>query len=369
LKYKTKTSKYKLTKNNDTMKLQNNMVLGILALSAALTSCSSDEPAGSVNNDSTDAITVEAYVPRSVSSRAGIEDFESLQSETGGIGVFAYYHDGKEFKDYTSEQKAGAANFMSKQAVKYNGTTWAYSPIRYWSKTETDKYQFIAYAPLEKANANLNVTASPKLEYDAAKSNYDFMTAVQKDYVKPTDKIVKFNFRHRTSRIGITAKTDVDYSTTDKGGVTINVTSAVLKGFCTNGTYDLIAPVSDTQSAYYSSTAGWTLGETQPESYTALASTDTAKELTTTAASMFNDEGSLFAIPNDTKTKISVDITYEIVQGDVKYTETATLSRDNFIIQMGHAYTFNITIGLDAINFTVETIDAWGEGDGLNDTL
>jgi hypothetical protein len=193
------------------------------------------------------------------------------------------------------------------------------------------------------------------------------MSAVQKNQKKPDTKTVKFNFRHRTSRIGITAKTDIDYSDTDNGGVTINVTSAVLKGFSTKGTYSLLAPLSDTNEQ--SSTAGWTLDATQPESYTALASTNTAKELTTTAASMFNDEGYLFAIPNDTKTKISVDITYEIVQGDVKYTETATLSRDNFIIQMGHAYTFNITIGLDAINFTVETIDAWGEGDGLNDTL
>jgi hypothetical protein len=349
LKYKTKTSKYKLTKNNDTMKLQNNMVLGILALSAALTSCSSDEPAGSIYNDSTDAITVEAYVPRSVSSRAGIEDAPTLQ--TGHIGVLAYYYDGKLYSSYTDAEK-GAPNFMSKQSVTYSDSKWAYSPVRYWSKTADDAYQFIAYAPLEKANTNLSVTAAPVLSYDASVSNYDFMTAVQKDYVKPTDKIVKFNFRHRTSRIGITAKTDIDYSDTDNGGVTINVTSAVLKGFSTKGTYSLLAPLSDTN-----------------EQSSALASTDTAKELTTTAASMFNDEGYLFAIPNDTKTKISVDITYEIVQGDVKYTETATLSRDNFIIQMGHAYTFNITIGLDAINFTVETIDAWGEGDGLNDTL
>jgi hypothetical protein len=66
---------------------------------------------------------------------------------------------------------------------------------------------------------------------------------------------------------------------------------------------------------------------------------------------------------------ISVDITYEIVQGNVTYTETATLKRENFEVKMGHAYTFNITIGLDAINFTVDTVDVWGNGDGLNDTL
>jgi outer membrane receptor for ferrienterochelin and colicin len=192
------------------------------------------------------------------------------------------------------------------------------------------------------------------------------MTAVNKDQKKPDDKIVKFNFKHRTSRIGITAKTSADYSGTNNDGATIKITSAVLRGFNAKGTYSLLAPLSD--ASVNTATVGWTVDKTQPESISALSTSQTAKTLSTTAVSVFNDEGYLFVIPTS-NSNIYLDITYEIKQGDVTYSESATLKREGIDLLMGHAYTFNVTIGLDAIEFTVETVETWGNGDGLNDTL
>jgi hypothetical protein len=344
------------------MKLQNNFILGLLALTAAgMVSCSSDEPAGSVYSDSTEAITLDAYVARNVNgSRAAEGSVTSLQSS--GIGVFAYYNDGKDYANSASTV-AGAPNFMKDLKVSYEKTAWTYSPTRYWSKTASDYYQFLAYAPYDSAHSGITSSSAPVFSYNAIKSNFDFMTAINKDQQKPTDgSAVKFNFKHRLCRLGIIALTKANYSGTNNDGATITVTSAVIKGMSTVGTYSLMAPFASSSPSFC--TDGWTVDETQPESYTALSSKQKAKTLSTSDTNLFNDGGYLFAIPTKDNT-IVIDITYEINQDGVIYKETASLKRSSLDLLMGHGYNFVIKIGLDSIDFTVETIEVWGTGDRL----
>jgi outer membrane murein-binding lipoprotein Lpp len=335
------------------MKLKSNLVLGALALSAALTGCSSDEPAGSVNNDSTDAITLKAYVPRSVNSRAAIETANTLQSN--GFGVFAYYNEGKS----TSETAiSGAPNFMSKQKVTYSDNAWTYTPVKYWSKNTDAYYHFLAYAPFS-AGDNINVDGLPVLSYEAkateATSNYDFMTALQTDYQKSkTGATVPFTFNHRTTRLGFMAATSDTYT-----GATIKITSAKLTGINTKGSYDLL-------------TNSWS--STSASEYAVVSSASSA--LLTTSLNLLGEDQYLFLVPTS-GASYKLELEYTIEQAGpnnttITYNEKAELTpakdtTKDFL--MGKAYNFNITIGLDAIQFTLTTVTDWENGDDVEKTL
>jgi hypothetical protein len=328
------------------MKLQNNFVLGLLALTAAagMVSCSSDEPAGSVNNDSTEAISLDTYVAR---TRAAVQTDTLLKAN--GFGVFAYYDEGKAYASSSSSFLAAAANFMNDQSVTYTEKDgWTYTPVRYWSKTSTDCYQFIAYAPL---SATITKTAAPVLSYDATDSNFDFMTAVNKDQTKPADKTVPFTFKHRLSRLGFIAKTKSTYSaTTASEGAVIKITSATLKGASLKGTYALTSEFTTTN-------LGWS--DVSTADYTVLASSATAKELSTSNTNLIASNEYLFAIPA-TSADLELDITYTITQGSVTYNESAKLEKKAQAIEMGKAYNFVVTIALDQIDFTLTQVEGWG---------
>jgi hypothetical protein len=327
------------------MKLQNNFVLGLLALTAAagMVSCSSDEPASSVNNDSTEAISMDTYVAR---TRAAVQTDTLLKDN--GFGVFAYYDGGKAYANSSNSVLSATPNFMNDQYVEFKNNVWTYTPVRYWSKTADDCYQFIAYAPY---SATITKTAAPVLSYDATDSNFDFMTAVQKDQKKPADKTVPFTFKHRLSRLGFIAKTKSTYTATNADdGAVIKITSATLKGASLKGTYALTSEFTTTN-------LGWS--DVSTADYTVLASSATAKELSTLNTNLIASNEYLFAIPA-TSADLELDITYTIKQGSVTYEESAKLEKKAQAIEMGKAYNFVVTISLDQIDFTLTEVTGWG---------
>lgn len=102
-------------------------------LAAALASCTSiDEP---VPEPSSSPIGFSPAV-NDANTRYASDDLPAT------MGVFAYLTEGSGFNASTS-----TPNFMYNQLVTRNGTTWSYTPVKYWPTNANDKVSFFAYAP------------------------------------------------------------------------------------------------------------------------------------------------------------------------------------------------------------------------------
>ena len=140
--------------------MKKNHLFGMFAMAAfAFASCSQDEvvtQSPQVNK----AIEFGTYVGRDAVSRAhSIENVAKL-AEDGGFGVFAYYTDEGDFVSNdaattTDVNEASPCNFMYNEEVTSldQGSTWGYSPVKYWPNDPGDKLTFFAYAPYDDADA------------------------------------------------------------------------------------------------------------------------------------------------------------------------------------------------------------------------
>lgn len=114
------------------------------------------------------AMDFDVYTSRGVETRAGYvgevktADLKSATSDLGkaGFGVFAYYTDNNTYDPQS------IPNFMYNQQVKYDGTAFTYTPVKYWPNEygnavadDNDKVSFFAYAPYVKV-----VPSTGKLE-------------------------------------------------------------------------------------------------------------------------------------------------------------------------------------------------------------
>ena len=141
-------------------------------------------------------------------ARAGIVGDTELQEL--GFGVFAYYTE----DELWANANAATPNFMNNTQVYStdNGTSWTYSPIKYWPNNEDDKVSFFAYAPyvgtLTATDSKLNYISPTDVDnqVDLMWSN-STTTDLQKGTVG--DK-VHFDFRHALSRIGFTVEAKID---------------------------------------------------------------------------------------------------------------------------------------------------------------
>lgn len=136
------------------------------AAALALASCSnSDESQEQVkapeSAQTQQAIDFDAYIQRGL-TRAGLPgDITTDVLKTGthkdaGFGVFAFYTDNDDYDGQT------IPNFMYNQQVKYDGSKWAYEPVKYWPNEagnsaisdEFDRVSFFAYAPWVDVTTN-----------------------------------------------------------------------------------------------------------------------------------------------------------------------------------------------------------------------
>lgn len=142
-----------------------NRIYSILSVSAValalLSSCTKDELTDEAIRPSRELAPVEAKgTPVVFESSVISEQAETRSQQTGelknsnlnDIGVFAYYHDNGTYSS------SSLPDFMYNQKVTRNGSTWDYSPVKYWpnettndsegpASEHTDRISFLAYAP------------------------------------------------------------------------------------------------------------------------------------------------------------------------------------------------------------------------------
>jgi hypothetical protein len=321
-----------------------------------MVSCSSDEPAGSVNNDSTEAISMEAYVARSVNgSRASIETATTLQASGSGFKVYGYYLGTTAASSYTF----GQANLINGSEVTYDSdnSAWTYSPKKYWTKNTGENYRFAAVAPL---SATVTKTSAPVVNYDATQEggNIDLMTSVKDVVSTENNGKVGFEFAHRTSRVAVNAYTTADYS----AGAKVEITSLKVSGIRQKGTFDVLAGTWSSQS-----TADLTLIKSATEIKASAATASTT--IDATDANVMGKSSYLFAVPNSTATDLVMTVSYKVTQGDVVYEYTNKSLKYNVALVQGNSYNLNLKIGLDAIEFDVTSVTGWTTGSDVENSL
>ncbi|MFI3239460.1 MAG: fimbrillin family protein [Bacteroidales bacterium] len=203
-----------------------------IAAAVALSSCSKNE-IEVVADDPSDAISFSTYVGTANRGATVMSKFESGDS----FGVFAQYTGTTAYSDDNYE-----ADFMYNQKVGYDGSTWSYTPLKYWpndvtSDNEAGKVSFFAYWPMADATNGITVPtvdnmSVPRVLYDAS-AQTDLMWGVDvADSLAWTDMTkqstaVNFLFKHALARVGFEVELGDDilkHASTD-GTTTVTVNS------------------------------------------------------------------------------------------------------------------------------------------------
>lgn len=221
------------------------------------------------NGVSDHPMTFGTYTPRTTKAAAepGVVSAGSLPSNTS-FGVFAFYQPGT-VGSVTGRWGNGGSrsswkpDYMFNEQVDFDGTSYTYSPLRYWPSNEENTISFWAYWPIEFYNASNNsgtlkfydaasyqsnpasptaynsnstglpvakytVSANPAQQYDLL---FDSFANTDKTYenCSPTQGTVPLTFRHVLSQ--------VQFSITPDGGTLPDDAVVTLNSFQLTGIY------------------------------------------------------------------------------------------------------------------------------------
>lgn len=346
----------------------------VLIAQLVLSGCAG-EAVEETSSSSASEINFDAYVGRNASTRLGINDLDSIQSNkrwNSGFGVFARYN-------HTDP-------LMDDEHVYWKGDHWGYDHIRFWpSQGSVDFYAFAPWIPsLNLVNKPESNEANPTyIDFPSTKSPVDLLWAVAekqtKDNISSTGNKVKFQFEHATARLGldITANKKLE-----KNGAVITVEEVNLFGHGKDdyvGVFDMEGflnlktgkwhVVTDEKTRwYYAWTPTGKVGKDDDEKYDPTKGTVlklSASQLNDTTHIITNDRNSyIFIVPQTKNESFYLKITYTVTQGDL--VEKVTVKKNlldvlckpgvinqSFTFEEGKAYVFHLILSLDPVNFSI----------------
>lgn len=355
----------------------------VLIAQLVLSGCAG-EAVEETSSSSASEITFDAYVGRNASTRTGINDLDSLQSNNrwnSGFGVFARYNN---------------IHLMDDEHVFWQGDHWGYEHTRYWpSEGSVDFYAFAPWVPEKELVKNPAPGSSDPnltyLDFPSTLSPIDLLWAKAekqtKDNISSTNGKVKFQFKHATARLGldITANKKLE-----KNGAVITVEEVNLFGHGKDdyvGVFDMEGYLNlkkgewyvvkkESTRWYYAWTPTGKVGKDDDEKYDPTKGTVlklSASQLNDTTHIITNDRNSyIFIVPQTKNEPFYLKITYTVKQGDFEEKVTVRknlldvlqpgVSNPSFTFVGGKAYVFHLKL-LDPINFSVTAdVKDWNVG-------
>lgn len=322
-----------------------------------------------------------------------------------GFGVFAY-HTGS--TAWTTAGTTATPNFMYNQKVgSTDGTTWTYTPVKYWPKDE-EKVTFFAYGPYSAISGSGvtvpavgNITNAPQLTFAIETTNdatkmIDFVVA-KNDASATQDRThansasgVTFTFQHVLSRLTFEAKPSVELATSTgtKGTTYVMVKSAKILQASSAKFYK--SGVLDSKDATWSSKTKATsdyiitnvLALTDEKAIVTNAADQTsgaykAVKLTSNATpiTLFTSAQYLFLIPETAKTgvgtatagDVTIQFDYDIVTVDAAVSKGYTITHHTTdaklpagALKQGTAYKYTVEFSINEIKILTPTVEAWG---------
>ena len=336
----------------------------VLIAQLVLSGCAG-EGVEETSSSSSSEINFDAYLGRNASTRAGINNIDSLKGK--GFGVFARYN-----------HNGNISSLMDNEHVTWEENHWKYTNTRYWPNEGTvDFYAFAPYhqdVELVSPYSNSNKADSTYyIEFTSSTAPVDLVWGAQigkKAPISPTDSKVKFQFKHALARLSfdITANQDLE-----ENGAVITVDSVKLYGdlidedkgaFDITGYLNLKIGVWDSIVGDVNSRAVYTWTPTGLENGTSFKLS--ASQLDHTCKKIENARNSyLCIIPQEKYFPFYLKITYKVRQGDFEEKVTVKknlldvlrpgVSKPSFTFERGKAYVFHLKLSLDPINFNVMT--------------
>lgn len=367
----------------------------VLVAQLVLSGCAG-EAVEETSSSSASEINFDAYVGRNASTRAGINDIDSLKSNrwNSGFGVFARYKhtDGKTI-----------TSLMDDEHVYWKEDHWGYDHIRFWPSAGTvDFYAFAPCVPgIVLENKPGSNEANPTyIRFTSNMSPVDLLWDNQTGQKAPTSpgSKVKFRFKHATARFGF----DITAPELLKNGADITVDKVQL--YCESngvhiGVFDMVGylnlddtgdwhVVNDEKTRWYYTWTPHDRDGEDPNGYKEGQGPElkiSGEKFEKVDDRITNSPNSfIFIIPQEiphpdkndpgkkAKEDFYLEITYTVKQG--KYEEEVTVRKNllevlrpgvpnpSFKFEEGKAYLFHLILSLDPINFKVtkEVVD-WNE--------
>ena len=244
--------------------------LAAAALLAFAACSSTDESANNQTVAEPKPVSFGTYVNQSVTRAGAIGDITNTTQlkDAQGFGVFAYYTDNVEYSGTT------IPNFMyNQQVTSTDGTTWTYTPIKYWpneygstaTSEGTDMLSFFAYAPYVAVSTTTgqvtgdktsgitqtgrnSTSGDPTVKYivTGETAGVDLLWGVNASNGLPwlnqtrtagatADDKITFTFRHALARLSPRIKTSIEIDAKTK----VYVRSVTITGFASKGTLNL----------------------------------------------------------------------------------------------------------------------------------
>ena len=356
----------------------------VLIAQLVLSGCAG-EAVEETSSSSSSEINFDAYVGRNASTRAGINNIDSLKQDPAtwyaGFGVFARYkHNGE------------ISSLMDTERVTWNKNHWEYTNTRYWpNEGSVDFYAFAPYnggVIMGKLPDNLVNNPDSKDEtyiyFPSNVSPIDLVYANAENQ-KKTDNPVKFTFNHALARLGLDIKANQDL---EKNGAVITVEEVDLYGpEDYKGVFDMVGylnlktggwhVVNNEKTRWYyawtpTGKVGKEDGNDGKEDGEGKCQKLSASQLNDTTNIITNDRNSyIFIIPQTKDEKFHLKITYTVKQGDLEEKVTVKknlldvlrpgVSNPSFTFEGGKAYVFHLKLSLDPVNFNVTAgVNPWG---------
>ena len=356
----------------------------VLIAQLVLSGCAG-EAVEETSSSSSSEINFDAYVGRNASTRAGINNIDSLKQDPAtwyaGFGVFARYkHNGE------------ISSLMDTERVTWNKNHWEYTNTRYWpNEGFVDFYAFAPYnggVIMGKLPDNLVNNPDSKDEtyiyFPSNVSPIDLVYANAENQ-KKTDNPVKFTFNHALARLGLDIKANQDL---EKNGAVITVEEVDLYGpEDYKGVFDMVGylnlktggwhVVNNEKTRWYyawtpTGKVGKEDGNDGKEDGEGKCQKLSASQLNDTTNIITNDRNSyIFIIPQTKDEKFHLKITYTVKQGDLEEKVTVKknlldvlrpgVSNPSFTFEGGKAYVFHLKLSLDPVNFNVTAgVNPWG---------
>lgn len=348
----------------------------VLIAQLVLSGCAG-EAVEETSSSSSSEINFDAYVGRNASTRAGINDIDSIKAIrwNSGFGVFARYNhtDGKTI-----------TSLMDDEHVYWKGDHWGYDHIRFWPSAGTvDFYAFASWVPGITLD-NKPESNEANIKFTSNKAPIDLLWAYQPKQKAPTspNSKVTFQFKHATARLGLDIKANQDL---EKNGAVITVEEVDLYGpEDYKGVFDMVGYLNlktggwhvvkeESTRWYYAWTPTGKVGEEDGKKKCQKLS---ASQLNDTTNIITNDRNSyIFIIPQKKDEPFHLKITYTVKQGDLE--EKVTVSKNllevldpsetsnkSFTFEGGKAYVFHLILSFDPIDFSITNeVVKWGPVD------
>ena len=133
-------------------------------------------------------------------------DTQTTRLANGADGKSVAFSQGDAIGVFASLNDSPAPNVMNDQKTVFDGTSWNYSPLKYWPQDEKETLSFKAYYPYADTSPQISVSyadnGTPNITYDNTKADIDWMAAKSSGVSHNSGKDgVLFNFKHLLARV------------------------------------------------------------------------------------------------------------------------------------------------------------------------